>query len=83
MLYVTELKAFVDNKLNFGKMIISLFDIEENTVEKGENAEVGTKKKNLPTKNTINFKQQIVYHSGLSLSKMTVGRPFQTVRVGK
>ena len=37
MLDVTKLKAFVDDKLNIAKMTISLFDIVENNVGKGEN----------------------------------------------
>ena len=36
--YVTKLKAFADDKLNFVKMTISLSDRVENTVGKGENA---------------------------------------------
>ena len=35
---VTKLKAFADDKLNIVKMVITLFDRVENTVEKGENA---------------------------------------------
>ena len=33
-----EFKAFADDKLNFDKMTISLFDRVENIVRKGENA---------------------------------------------
>ena len=33
-----KLRAFADDKLNVGKMTISLFDRAENTVRKGENA---------------------------------------------
>ena len=36
---VTKLKVFADNKLNFAKMTISLFNRVENTVRKGENAD--------------------------------------------
>ena len=32
------MKAFADDKLNIARMMISLFDSEENTVGKGENA---------------------------------------------
>ena len=35
---MTKLKAFADNKLNAGKIKISLFDRVENTGGKGENA---------------------------------------------
>ena len=38
MLDTTKLKTFADENLNVAKMPISLFDREENTVEKGENA---------------------------------------------
>ena len=38
ILDVTKLKASADNKLNIARMIISLLDRAENTVEKGENA---------------------------------------------
>ena len=38
ILDVTKLKAFADDKLNMGKMTISLFERVENTVVKGENA---------------------------------------------
>ena len=34
---MTKLKAFAHNKLNFAKMMISLFHRVENTVGKGEN----------------------------------------------
>ena len=33
-----KLKAYADDKLNIARMMISLFDSEENTVGKGENA---------------------------------------------
>ena len=35
---VTKLKAFADNKINVGQMMISVFDRVENIVGKGENA---------------------------------------------
>ena len=35
---MTKLKEFPDDKLNIGKMMISLFDKVENTVGNGENA---------------------------------------------
>ena len=35
---MTKLKAFADDKLNVAKMTIFLFNGEENTVGKGENA---------------------------------------------
>ena len=35
---VTKSKAFADDKLNVDEMTISLFDREENSVGKGENA---------------------------------------------
>ena len=35
---MSKLKAFADNKGNFAKITISLFDRIENTVGKGENA---------------------------------------------
>ena len=35
---VTKLKAFADDKLNVAKIMIVLFDREENTLGKGENA---------------------------------------------
>ena len=35
---MTKLKAFADDKLNVAKVMISLFDREENTVGKRENA---------------------------------------------
>ena len=35
---VTKSKAFADKKLNIAKMMISTFDIVENTLGKGENA---------------------------------------------
>ena len=35
---LTKLKALADDKLKVAKMMISLFDRVENTVEKGENA---------------------------------------------
>ena len=38
ILDVTKLKAFADDKLNFAKIMLSLFDKVENTVGKGENA---------------------------------------------
>ena len=38
ILEVTKLKAFADEKLNFAKMMIALFDKIENTMRKGENA---------------------------------------------
>ena len=38
ILIETKLKAFADKKLNFAKMMISLFDRVENTVGKEENA---------------------------------------------
>ena len=38
MLDKTKLKTHADDKLNSVKMMISLFDGKENTVEKGENA---------------------------------------------
>ena len=34
----TKLKAFADNKYNYAKMLISLFNRVENIVGKGENA---------------------------------------------
>ena len=37
MTAVTKLKAFADDKLTLPKMTVSLFDIVENTVGKGEN----------------------------------------------
>ena len=37
ILDVTKLKAFVDDKLTFAKMTISLLDMVGNTVGKGEN----------------------------------------------
>ena len=37
ILDVTKLKAFADDKLNIVKTMISLYNREENTVEKGEN----------------------------------------------
>ena len=33
---MTKLKAFADDKLNIARMMISLLDRVENTVEKGE-----------------------------------------------
>ena len=36
---ILKLKAFADDKLNVAKMVISLFDGIENTVDKGENAD--------------------------------------------
>ena len=38
ILDITKLEAFADDKLNFIKMTISLFDTVENTLGKGENA---------------------------------------------
>ena len=38
ILDMTKLKAFSNNKLDVGKMTISLFDRVENIVGKGENA---------------------------------------------
>ena len=38
ILHTTKLKALADDNLNIAKMTISLFDREENTVGKGENA---------------------------------------------
>ena len=38
ILYLTKIKAFADDKLNIGKMTISLLKNGENTVGKGENA---------------------------------------------
>ena len=38
ILDVTKLKALADDKLNIGKMTISLFDRIQNTEGKGENA---------------------------------------------
>ena len=38
MLDVTKFKAFQDDKFNIDKMMISVFNIEENTVGKGESA---------------------------------------------
>ena len=38
ILDMTKLKAYADDKLNIVKMMISLFNKVENTVEKGENA---------------------------------------------
>ena len=38
MLALTKVKAFADDKFNIAKMITSVFDSEENIVEKGENA---------------------------------------------
>ena len=38
ILDLTKLKVFADDKLNFGKITISLLDRVENTVVKGENA---------------------------------------------
>ena len=35
---MSKLKAFADNKLNVAKVVVSVFDKEENTVRKGENA---------------------------------------------
>ena len=38
VLDTTELKAFADDNLNIAKMMISLLDRVENTMDKGENA---------------------------------------------
>ena len=38
---MTKLKAFVDDKSNVANMMITLYDREENTVGKGENAGTG------------------------------------------
>ena len=38
ILDLTKLKAFTDDKLNVSRMMISILDRVENTVEKGENA---------------------------------------------
>ena len=38
ILDMTKLKAFANNKLNFAKMVISLFHRVENTGGKGKNA---------------------------------------------
>ena len=38
ILDLTKFKAFTNDKLNVAKMKISLFDSEDNTVGKGENA---------------------------------------------
>ena len=38
ILDLTKLRAFADDKSNIAKMMMSLFDRIENTVEKGENA---------------------------------------------
>ena len=37
ILDVTKLKAFADNKINVAQMLISVFDMIENIVGKGEN----------------------------------------------
>ena len=38
ILHWSKLKAFADNKFNFAKIMISVFDSLENIVGKGENA---------------------------------------------
>ena len=44
----SKLKAFADNKLDVVEVMISIFDRVENTVEKGENADIWNRFNSVP-----------------------------------